>query len=291
MYLNFVKSLAEHAVIAYREMTDSGIIGVDIRQQKNPSIDLPIATVIEYQGKTSPISGVFVLGFESLEAAIEVAGYLAAKLGLPKPLTVDADTIDLIGEFMNVVVGRTISEWDRQGTPVVFGPPGALQHATIKDQHGFRNESYELVLKLALSQLTFNVTFSHASVPEPRTEVERNKKVLVVDDSRTFRRAVMGALQRAGYEPDQAENGAQGVQKFQEMRPAVVVMDLVMPEMGGLEAAMAILEIDPQAKIVVLTSSDRMDEIVTAKTLGVIDYLIKPVEEKRLLRTVSSIIK
>lgn len=285
MYLQFVRILAENAVRAYREMTDSGIIGVDVKLQENQSVDLPIAQVIQYEGKDSPLAGVFVLGFDSTIAALDVAGLLAAKLSLPKPQTLNKEAIDLLGEFMNVVVGRTISAWDRKGTPVIFGPPGDLQQATVKCTEGYQNESYYLTLKLALSQLTFSVTFSYQAQQSPSS-----LKVLVADDSRTIRMVLLSILKKAGYTVAEAGDGLEAIEQYQQFQPDLVIMDLVMPQMGGLDAIMAIREQSPEAKFVVLTSSDRTDEVVTAKTLGVIDYLIKPVDQSRFLNAVESIL-
>ncbi|MBU1741922.1 MAG: response regulator, partial [Proteobacteria bacterium] len=66
--------------------------------------------------------------------------------------------------------------------------------------------------------------------------------------------------------------------------------DLVMPEMGGFDAMMEIRGLDPTAKFIVMTSSSRRDEIMAAKTLGVAEYLVKPVEDERLAATVKKVL-
>ena len=84
MYLQYVKALAENSVKAFREMTDYGIIGVDLKLQSSESLDLPIAQVIQYEGKDAPLSGVFVLGFDSTDAAIGVAGRSGSQIRAPQ---------------------------------------------------------------------------------------------------------------------------------------------------------------------------------------------------------------
>jgi CheY-like chemotaxis protein len=78
-----------------------------------------------------------------------------------------------------------------------------------------------------------------AGRPQPRpaqtplTEVDRSRRVLVVEDERTIRRSIAGYLEDAGYTVDQAENGAEALTRMQEATPDVVVLDLLMPVMGG----------------------------------------------------------
>lgn len=66
--------------------------------------------------------------------------------------------------------------------------------------------------------------------PEPE---DRNRRVLVVEDERTIRRSIAGYLSDVGYAVDEAENGAEGLKRMHEALPDVVVLDLLMPVMGG----------------------------------------------------------
>ena len=120
--------------------------------------------------------------------------------------------------------------------------------------------------------------------PEPAAP----KRILVADDSNILRKVLVKTLSLAGYDVAQAEDGQVAVEVVKSFRPQVAVMDLVMPNMGGLDSIMAIREFDCEVRFLVLTSSDRTDEVVTAKTLGVMDYLLKPVDQDRLLSAVSA---
>lgn len=68
---------------------------------------------------------------------------------------------------------------------------------------------------------------------EPPADVDRARRVLVVEDERTIRRSIVGYLQDAGYTVDEAENGAEALTAMREAVPDVVVLDLLMPVMGG----------------------------------------------------------
>ncbi len=282
MYRPYVDVLGACAKAVYQEMVGPGVISIKIERRELKADSLPVAQVIEYQGRQEPLAGAFVLGFASAETALGLAGSLAAKMGLPAPKQLDEVGLDLLSEYMNTVVGRTISAWDRMGVPVDFGPASTLQHADVASEEGYAIESYTLNLELALSRLTFLVTFSQTV----EAEEARERRVLVVEDSRTLLTFIKKTLEGAGYQVAEAHDGEEAVEVFGGFRPRLVLTDLVMPRMGGLDAIMAMREIDPQASFVVLTSSDRRDEVVTAKTLGVRAYLLKPVDTHRLLHTV-----
>lgn len=283
MYVKYLETLSSCLLGVLRQLTHIGQARVKVQKGEPPSGGLPVAQVIEYQGRESPLRGFFVLGFPTQEMALTLANALGAKMGLAASQTMDQTALDLLGEFMNTVVGRTISAWDRLGMPVTFGPPSPLQQAQIQPVEGFDNQSYLITLSMDNSYLVFSTTFSQV-----QNQPEDNRRVLVVDDSRTLRHVLETTLVGAGYDVAQANNGIEAVQQYQTFRPAVVLMDLVMPKLGGLDAIMAIRENDPQARFVVLTSSDRRDEVVTAKTLGVLDYIIKPVDSARLLKVVGA---
>ena len=85
---------------------------------------------------------------------------------------------------------------------------------------------------------------------------------------------------------EQAKDGIDAVEKHRIFRPDLTVMDLIMPQLGGLDAIMQIKESDPEAKFIVLTSTSRKDEVVTAKTLDVLSYVIKPIDGEEFLKRV-----
>ena len=80
-------------------------------------------------------------------------------------------------------------------------------------------------------------------------------KVLVVDDAAFMRLYIRAILERNGFEVvGEAENGLVGVQKYRELNPDIVTMDITMPKMTGIDAAKIITDYDPNAKIVMLSA-------------------------------------
>jgi two-component system chemotaxis response regulator CheY len=110
------------------------------------------------------------------------------------------------------------------------------------------------------------------------------KRLLVVDDALFMRKMICGVAAEAGWDVvAEATNGAEGVALYQEHRPDLVTMDLVMPVMGGLEALRQIRAIDPDAKVVVVTALDQKQVLMDAIAGGAVDFVVKPFERQRVL--------
>ncbi len=101
-------------------------------------------------------------------------------------------------------------------------------------------------------------------------------RILVVDDEHSVRWAFERALQKAGYEVALAENGKRGLATFVTFRPNLTLLDIRMPEIGGLEVLQRIREQDPQAMVIIMTAHGDMDTTVNAMKLGAYDFLAKP---------------
>jgi two-component system chemotaxis response regulator CheY len=110
------------------------------------------------------------------------------------------------------------------------------------------------------------------------------KRLLVVDDALFMRKMICGVAAEAGWEVvGEAGDGAQAVTLYQQVRPDLVTMDLVMPVMGGLEALRRIRAIDPEAKVVVVTALDQKQALMESIRDGAIDFIVKPFERQRVL--------
>jgi len=113
-----------------------------------------------------------------------------------------------------------------------------------------------------------------------------SKRVLICDDSLLMRNLVADSLKQDGWEvAGEAENGNVAVEKFAELRPDAVTMDIVMPEADGLSALTRILEIDPQAKVVVVSALAQTSKISDAIRLGAQDFIVKPFMPDQLQQT------
>ena len=90
-------------------------------------------------------------------------------------------------------------------------------------------------------------------------------KILIVDDSKTSRKFLRNMLEDAGHEiVSEAVNGVEGVEKFRLYKPDVVTMDITMPVMDGIEAVREIIEIDPGAKVIMVTAAGQKTNMVEA---------------------------
>lgn len=106
--------------------------------------------------------------------------------------------------------------------------------------------------------------------------MEKNKKsVLIVDDAKFMREFLTTQLSKE-YDIITAKNGKEGVLKFKESEPDVVLLDINMPKLHGVDALQRMLEINNQAKIIMLSVEDSYEVIEDCKRYGAIDYIIKP---------------
>src|SRR5437867_7281582 len=99
---------------------------------------------------------------------------------------------------------------------------------------------------------------------------------MVVDDAGFIRRWCVHALEAAGHQVVEAENGKEGVRLYEQIRPDAVLLDVSMPVMDGLAALLRIRTLDPQARVAMLTSEGQMETVVEARRLGARDFVVKP---------------
>jgi CheY-like chemotaxis protein len=101
--------------------------------------------------------------------------------------------------------------------------------------------------------------------------------ILVVDDTAFMRKMAADCLKQHGHTViGEAVNGKEGIQKYQELSPDIVMMDLMMPEMNGIEAIKEILQINADAVILVCSASNQQEQIFDALEAGAKGYLTKP---------------
>ena len=113
-----------------------------------------------------------------------------------------------------------------------------------------------------------------------------SRTVLVVDDAAFMRMMIRDILAREGYVIHEAVNGRDAVEKYLEIKPDIVTMDITMPEMSGLEALRLIREQDPAARVLVVSAMGQQKMIVEALENGALDFLVKPFQPTKVLETV-----
>ncbi|WP_349258950.1 response regulator [Baekduia sp.] len=112
-------------------------------------------------------------------------------------------------------------------------------------------------------------------------------RVLVVDDAAFMRKMVSDALTGGGHEiVGEAANGAEAVQRFQELRPDIMTLDITMPEKDGLTALREIIAVDPSAKVVMCSALGQESKVLESIKLGAKDFVVKPFQVDRVLSAV-----
>jgi two-component system chemotaxis response regulator CheY len=108
--------------------------------------------------------------------------------------------------------------------------------------------------------------------------------VLVCDDTMFMRNVISSVLSEAGYEiVGEAENGAQAVERYTQLKPDLVTMDIVMPDITGIEAVQEIATLDPDARILMCSAIDQQPLARQAVEAGARAYVVKPFQPHQLL--------
>jgi two-component system chemotaxis response regulator CheY len=109
----------------------------------------------------------------------------------------------------------------------------------------------------------------------------------VVDDSLFMRTAMTKILTENGMEiAGQADNGQSAIEKYKELRPDLVTMDIIMPEKSGIDAVREILAIDPKALVVMCSALGQKALVDDALNAGAIDFLVKPFNASSVVEVV-----
>lgn len=117
------------------------------------------------------------------------------------------------------------------------------------------------------------------------------KKILLVDDAAFMRKKIKDTLTKAGYtELFEAADGVDALEKYTKLNPDLVIMDISMPNMDGLDALRAICNADPDANVVICSTMGQENTVIDAIRLGAKDFIVKPFKAERVLKTVTSIL-
>lgn len=114
--------------------------------------------------------------------------------------------------------------------------------------------------------------------------------VMIVDDSKTSRTILKNILSKNGYEVvAEAENGQDGYEKYCELNPDFVTLDITMPVMDGIETLVKIKEYDPDAKVIMVTAAGQKGKMLDAIKLGAAEFVTKPFETEQIIGIMDSI--
>lgn len=121
---------------------------------------------------------------------------------------------------------------------------------------------------------------------------KKKAKVLVVDDAIFMRRMLTDILKEGGHEVvAEAANGKEASEQYKKAKPDLVTMDIIMPEMGGIEAVKEIVSQDKNARILMVSAMGQQQLVVEAIQAGAKDFIVKPFESSRVLSAVDRLLE
>ena len=117
------------------------------------------------------------------------------------------------------------------------------------------------------------------------------KNILIVDDAAFMRMMIKDILSKNGYTvAGEAENGAKAVEKYKELTPDLVLMDITMPEMDGIQALKAIKGVDAGAKVIMCSAMGQQAMVIESIQAGAKDFIVKPFQQDRVLEAVKKVV-
>jgi two-component system, chemotaxis family, chemotaxis protein CheY len=118
-----------------------------------------------------------------------------------------------------------------------------------------------------------------------------SQTVLICDDAIFMRTMIGDILTQAGFQiVGEAETGVQAVDKYRSLKPDLVTMDIVMPDMGGIDAVREIIKEDPSAKILMCSAMGQQALVIEAIQAGARDFVVKPFQPSRVLEAVQRVL-
>ena len=117
------------------------------------------------------------------------------------------------------------------------------------------------------------------------------KNILICDDAAFMRMMIKDILTKNGYNvAGEAENGMKAVEKFKEVNPDLVLMDITMPEMDGIQALKEIKKLDGGAKVIMSSAMGQQAMVIESIQAGAKDFIVKPFQAERVIEAVKKVV-
>ena len=117
------------------------------------------------------------------------------------------------------------------------------------------------------------------------------RNVLVCDDAAFMRMMIKDILTKNGYNiAGEAENGVKAIEKYNELKPDLVLMDITMPEMDGIQALKKIKEADAKATVIMCSAMGQQAMVIESIQAGARDFIVKPFQAERVIEAVKKVV-
>lgn len=115
-----------------------------------------------------------------------------------------------------------------------------------------------------------------------------SNKILIVDDAAFMRMMIKDILTKNGFEVvGEANDGTQAIEKFKDLKPDLVTMDITMPEMDGITALKEIRSLDPNARVIMCSAMGQQAMVIDAIQAGAKDFIVKPFQSDRVIEAIN----
>ncbi|MGG6313538.1 MULTISPECIES: response regulator [Paenibacillus] len=113
-------------------------------------------------------------------------------------------------------------------------------------------------------------------------------RILIVDDAAFMRMMIRDILTKNGFEVvGEAQDGAQAIEKYKELHPDLITMDITMPEMDGIAALKEIKKLDSNAKVIMCSAMGQQAMVIDAIQAGAKDFIVKPFQSDRVIEAIN----
>ncbi|WDV47705.1 response regulator [Clostridiaceae bacterium M8S5] len=117
------------------------------------------------------------------------------------------------------------------------------------------------------------------------------KNIMIVDDAAFMRMMIKDVLTKNDFEViGEAENGAKAIEKYNELKPDLIIMDITMPEVDGIQAVKEIKKINGDAKIIMCSAMGQQAMVIEAIQAGAKDFIVKPFQADRVIEAVKKVL-
>lgn len=116
-------------------------------------------------------------------------------------------------------------------------------------------------------------------------------KILITDDATFMRMMLHDILTKNGHEiVGEAVDGTDAIEKYKELKPDIVTLDITMPNMNGIDACKGIIDFDPEAKCIMCSAMGQQSMVMSAIKVGAKDFIVKPFKEERVIEAINNIL-